>query len=84
MLLYVHLTFYSKFVTTITTELAGHNLVSMFNPVIAVIFVILSLTLALWGNSGFLGNFAILPTGCGDHSVWCCFLLCSASGGSCL
>ena len=61
MLLYVCLTFYSKFVTTITTELAGHNLASMFNPVSAVIFigticflacsVILSLTLKLWGKS---------------------------------
>ena len=65
MLLYACLTFYSKFVTTITTELAGHNLVPMFNPVIAVIFVgtiyffvclvILSLTLELWRESlGFL------------------------------
>ena len=61
MLLYVRLTFYSKFVTTVTTELAGRNLVPMFNPVIAVIFVgtiyflvclvILSLTLKLWGKS---------------------------------
>ena len=43
------------------TELAGRNLVSMFNPVIAVIFigmiyflvclVILSITLKLWGKS---------------------------------
>ena len=61
MLLYVCLTFYSKFVTTVTTELAGCNLASMFNPVSAVIFVgmicflvclvILSLTLKLWGKS---------------------------------
>ena len=61
MLLSVCLTFYSKFVTTITTGLARRNLVPMFNPVIAVIFigmiyflvclVILSLTLKLWGKS---------------------------------
>ena len=61
MLLYVRLTFYSKSVTTIMTELAGHNLASMFNPVSAVIFggaicflvcsMILSLTLKLWGKS---------------------------------
>ena len=61
MLLYVRLAFYSKFVTTVTTELAGRNLASMFNPVSAVIFVgmicflacsvILSLTLKLWGKS---------------------------------
>ena len=61
MLLYVRLTFHSKFVTTMTTELAGHILFALFNPVIAVIFVgtiyfliclvILSLTLKLWGKS---------------------------------
>ena len=61
MLLYVCLTFYLKFVTTITTELAGRNLASMFNPMSAVIFVgmicflvcsvILSLTLKLWVKS---------------------------------
>ena len=61
MLLYVCLTFYSKFVTTVMTELAGRNLASMFNPVSAVIFVgticflvcsvLLSLTLKLWGKS---------------------------------
>ena len=61
MLLYVRLTFYSKFVTTVATGLAGRNLVPMFNPVIAVIFVgtiyflvslvILSLTLKLCGKS---------------------------------
>ena len=41
MLLYVSLaflTFYSKFVTTITTELVGRILASMFNPASAVIF----------------------------------------------
>ena len=61
MLLYLRLTFHSNFVTTVMTELVGRNLVPMFNPVIAVIFVgtiylfvclvILSLTLELWGKS---------------------------------
>ena len=61
MLLYVRLTFSLKFVTTVTTGLAGRNLFPMFNPVIAVIFVgtiyflvclvKLSLTHKLWGKS---------------------------------
>ena len=41
MFLYVCLAFrlfYSKFVATVTTKLAGHILTSRFNPVSAVIF----------------------------------------------
>ena len=43
--------------------------------------VLLSSTLKMWGKSGLLSNFTIFPTGCGGHSVSCCFLCVSASRG---
>ena len=48
MLLYVCLAFYSKFVTTVTTRLAGRNLVPMLNTVIAVISLVRFISWFVW------------------------------------